>query len=272
MSFDLADPFVLSLLALTAVVVGCWLLSVITGNYSQVDRMWSIAPPIYVGVFAGAAEFGDLRLNLMLGLTVAWGARLTWNFARKGGYTRGHEDYRWPVLRNKLPGPLFQIFNVLFIAGYQNALLWMLALPAGRAWQARGTPLGVMDAVAAVLFGLFLVGETVADQQQWVFQTDKWARKGRGELVQQEFLTSGLFRYSRHPNFFCEQAVWWAFYGFAVAATGRWLDATIIGAVLLTLLFQGSTPFTERITLGKYPEYADYQRRTSRLLPLPPRG
>ena len=84
-------------------------------------------------------------------------------------------------------------------------------------------------------------------------------------------MPSGLFRYSRHPNFFCEQGMWWSFYLFGVAATGRWLDWSIAGAVLLTLLFQGSTAITEQITLGKYPAYADYRRRTSRLLPRPPR-
>ena len=59
---------------------------------------------------------------------------------------------------------------------------------------------------------------------------------------------------------------------FAVAATGRWLDVSVIGAAVLTALFQGSTAFTEELTLAKYPGYADYQRRTSRLVPMPPRG
>ena len=268
---DLADPLHASLLAFAAIVLGCWLVSVVTGNCSQTDRLWSVTPPVFVGIFAGYAGFGDARLNLMFALTAAWGARLTFNFARKGGYTRGHEDYRWPILREKLPGPVFQLFNIVFIAVYQNVLLWLLALPAWRAWQARGSDLTWVDALAAGLFVLLLIGESVADQQQWVFQTAKWARKNRGEAVEHEFLTTGLFRYSRHPNFFCEQALWWAFYGFAVAATGQWLDATIVGTVLLTLLFQGSTPFTESITLKKYPEYAEYQKTTSRLLPLPPR-
>ena len=115
------------------------------------------------------------------------------------------------------------------------------------------------------------MGESIADRQQWNFQTAKYAAKDRGETVDKEFLTTGLFRFSRHPNFFCEQALWWSFYGFAIAATGQWFHPTIAGAVLLTLLFQGSTWFTERLTLAKYPEYAAYQRTTSRLLPLPPR-
>ena len=267
----LSDPLLLGVLTCGGFASGCWLVSVLTGNYSQSDRLWSITPAVYVALFAAAADFADPRLNLMLLLTVAWGARLTWNFARKGGYRAGHEDYRWPVLRKKMSPALFQIFNVVFIALYQNALLLLLALPAWSAWQMRGTPLGLADGAAGGLFALFLVGESVADQQQWKFQNAKHAAKRRGESVDGEFLTTGLFRFSRHPNFFCEQALWWSFYGFAMAATGRWFNETIAGAVLLTVLFQGSTAFTEKLTLSKYPEYAAYQRTTSRLLPLPPR-
>ena len=82
-------------------------------------------------------------------------------------------------------------------------------------------------------------------------------------------MTTGLFRVSRHPNFFFEQAQWWAFYAIGATAAvasglGLWggaLNWTIVGAALLTLLFIGSTIFTESITASKYPAYAEYQRR-----------
>jgi steroid 5-alpha reductase family enzyme len=242
----------------------CWLLSVLTKNYSWVDRAWSLLPQVYVAMFAAARDFVDPRLNTMLVLTCLWGARLTFNFARKGGYRWSGEDYRWPILRARL-GPVgFQLFNATFIAPYQNLILLLIALPAWTAYQ-HPRPLGALDVLAALAFVAFLVGETVADEQQWRFHQ----KKARGEAS--GFLSDGLFRYSRHPNFFCEQAMWWCVYAFAVAASGAWLSVTIVGAVLLTLLFKGSTAFTERISLGKYPAYNDYQRTTSRLLPLPPR-
>ena len=250
----------------------CWVTSVVTGNCSQVDRLWSLAPPLYVGWFAGCAGFRDLRLDVMAGLTALWGARLTYNFARKGGYRAGSEDYRWPVLRKRLGPVRFQIFNATFIASYQNLLLFLIALPAWVAFERRATPFGALDVVATAGFLFFLDGATIADQQQWRFQADKQARKSRGERVGDEFLTRGLFAWSRHPNFFCEQAMWWTLYLFSVAAGAGWLNPTIAGAGLLTLLFQGSTTFTERLSREKYPSYADYQRTTSRLLPLPPRG
>ena len=85
------------------------------------------------------------------------------------------------------------------------------------------------------------------------------------------FLTTGLWRFSRHPNFFFEQAQWWALFLFGAIAAGSLLQWTVLGAVLLTILFIGSTRFTEEITRSKYPEYADYQATTSPIIPWPPR-
>jgi steroid 5-alpha reductase family enzyme len=257
-------------MACAAIIGLCWLLSVLTREYSWVDRLWSLLPPCYVAFFAYQGGF-DARLVLMTVCAGAWGARLTWNFARKGGYAPGGEDYRWAVLKQRMSPALFQVFNLVFIAGFQNALLLAIALPAWAASTRSGTPLGPLDACAALLFTGFLVLETLADEEQWRFQTEKKARRERGEGTAEEFATRGLFRYSRHPNFFAEQAMWWSFYLFSVASGAGWLNATIGGAVVLTLLFQGSTNFTEELTLAKYPRYADYQRRTSRLVPLPPR-
>ena len=218
-------PPIDSLLELAALACGvaalvCWVLFLVTDDCSWVDRIWSILPPLYVAGFAIAGGF-DARLALMTGCAAAWGARLTWNFARKGGYRRGGEDYRWAALRARMSPALFQAFNLLFVAGVQNAILLAIALPAWAARVRGGRPLGVLDACATLLFVAFLVMETIADQEQWRFQLDKKARRARGEAIDEEFFTRGLFRFSRHPTFFAEQAMWWSFYLFAVAATGR---------------------------------------------------
>ena len=236
-----------------------------------------MVPVAYVWIFAGAAlaEGKDAaRLVIMAALVTAWGARLTFNFARKGGYS-GMEDYRWAILRGRMKPWQFQLFNLFFIVLYQNALLVLITLPAQIAWQYDG-PLGVWDAVFAILFLVLLLGETVADQQQWNFHRAK-ARAG-GQLGD-GFVTTGLFRVSRHPNFFFEQSQWWAFYAIGATAAvsaglGFWggaINWTIVGAILLTVLFIGSTIFTEAISAGKYPAYREYQKTTSMLVPLPPR-
>jgi steroid 5-alpha reductase family enzyme len=267
----LPSPLYTAVLACAAFAVLCWVISLITGNCSQVDRFWSIAPPLYVAWFAAQTGFRDARLDVMLVLTALWGVRLTYNFGRKGGYRPGSEDYRWPVLRKRMGPALFQVFNATFIASYQNLILLLLALPAWAAYEHRGAPLTILDGVATVGFVVLLAGETVADEQQWAFQQDKKARRERGEQGGAEFVTDGLFRWSRHPNFFCEQGMWWMVYLFSIAAGAPWANVTIVGPVLLVLLFQGSTAFTERLSVAKYPSYREYQRTTSRLLPLPPR-
>ncbi len=256
-----------------ASMVVTWVLSVFTKEYSWVDRWWSVAPAVYAGYVAWYEGFGDTRLNLMAFLVVLWAARLTFNFARKGGYAPGGEDYRWAVLQERL-GPVgFQLLNVTFISPYQCALIWAFTAPVHTAWLHRGTPLGALDYAAAAVFLLLWVGETVADEQMWAFQQDKKRRLESGEEVTQGFFREGLYRFSRHPNYFCEMGQWWVLYVFAVAASGgEWLHWTLTGVVALTLLFDGSVRFGEWISASKYPDYADYQRKVSRLIPWWPRA
>ncbi len=253
-----------------AVAASAWLLSLIFREYSWVDRLWSIMPPIYVATFAARAGWADVRLDLMTALTAAWGVRLTFNYARKGGYAPGGQDYRWAILEARMSRLQWQLFDALFISAYQNLLLLLIALPAWTAYQHR-TPLGALDYAAATLFALFLAGEFVADEQQWTFHVAKKARKAAGTEEPKGFLDTKLWSWSRHPNFFCELAQWWMVYVFAVAASGRALHVTLAGPVLLTLLFHGSARFTESITASKYPLYAGYQKRVSRIIPMPPK-
>lgn len=249
-----------------------WVLSLVTREYSWTDRLWSITPVVYVGYFALQTEPLSPRLLTMAILVALWGGRLTFNFARKGGYAKGGEDYRWAVLRGKMSPFAFQLFNLGFIAGYQHVLLLLISLPAWVAMKHASTPMGTLDHVAAVGFVLLLVGETVADEQQWRFHVAKRERIAKGGPATPRFLTTGLWSLSRHPNFFCEQAQWWMLYLFGVAACGQWINPSLVGPVLLTLLFLGSTSFTESITLAKYPEYALYQHTTSRQWPWFPRS
>jgi steroid 5-alpha reductase family enzyme len=215
------------------------------------------------------------RLIVMAALVTAWGARLTFNFGRKGGYT-GTEDYRWAILRGRMRPWQFQVFNLLFIVGFQMTLLVLITLPA-RIALTNPAPLTACDALFSVLFLALLAGETVADQQQWEFHRRK---KEAGGTLSPGFLTTGLFRYSRHPNFFFEQAQWWVFYAIGATAAvasgagflGGALNWTIVGPALLTGLFIGSTIFTESISASRYPEYAQYRRTTSMIVPLPPRA
>ena len=256
----------LGLIVTIAAVAGAfaWIASLLTRDTSWIDRLWSILPETYVWVVATSDHLRDARLDVLAVLTTLWGLRLTFNFARKGGY-RGVEDYRWAELRTTMSPALFQVVNLVFIVTTQSALLVAIALPALVA-RDHPHPWRPLDTVLAALFLAALVGETVADEQQWRFHQ----RKHRGE-TERPFLTEGLFRYARHPNYFFELAQWWLVYVMGAAGAGVAGWWALVGPVALTALFVGSTRFTESISASKYPDYATYRRTTSPIVPWRPR-
>ena len=262
---------------LLAAWVSCFALGELTGNVSQVDKVWSLLPIIYAWIVAVHGGF-SARLLLMALLVTAWGIRLTYNFSRHGAYQlrfwTGHEDYRWQVLRQKLdfqPGWKWTLFNLGFISGYQNVLIMLMTLPTIVALQYAETPLGWLDFLAAGLMVLMLVIETVADQQQWRYQSAKKALIEAGQELTGDyargFMNTGLWAWSRHPNYLAEQGTWIAFYGFSVAASGQWINWSISGSILLVILFRGSSNFSEEISAGKYPAYVQYQKTVPRFIP-----
>ena len=253
----------------------CFLVSSFTGNYSQVDKLWSIMPVIYAWNISIESGF-ETRLVLMAVMVTLWGIRLTYNFNRRDGYSvriwDGREDYRWSILRSRgefRPRWKWVLFNLLFISLFQMGLILLMTLPALKS--IKGRPLFWADYLLAGLFLLFVVLETIADQQQWEYHKKKNILAGKGmELprrFQKGFVDTGLWKYVRHPNYAAEQTIWIVFYFFSVAATGRWFNWSIMGAILLILLFWGSSNFSESISSGKYPEYAEYKRRVPRFVP-----
>jgi len=265
------NPLFVTLWIAVGVAAVTWITSLITGEYSWVDRIWSIVPLGYVWVIAAGSGFANARLIMMAILVSLWGMRLTFNFARKGGYARGGEDYRWAYLRKGMPRPVFEVFNLVFIVVFQNGLLLLISLPAYVAFK-NPTGLSWLDAVLALCFLGALVGETIADQQQWNFQQWKKAEVAAGRVPGLRFVQTGLFRFARHPNFFFEQVQWWLFFLMGCVAAGSVWQWTVVGPVLLTGLFIGSTRFTEQISRERYPEYAEYQGRVSALIPWFQRG
>ncbi len=258
------------------VVALCFIVSEITRNYSQVDKLWSLLPPAYAWITV--ASFPTARTVIMAVLVTLWGLRLSYNFHRKGGYNivpwRGEEDYRWKILRDSsaLKGRLrFGLFNLLFISLYQNIIILLFTTPILLAALHSASPLAVTDIVAAVLMLTFLITETVADNQQFRFQTVKRSlssdAEGFSESLRKGFLTEGLWKYVRHPNFASEQAIWISFYLFGVAASGNWINFTLLGPVLLVILFIGSSIMTEKISSSKYPEYSTYQKEVPKFIP-----
>jgi len=276
------NPFTGEVLQILLYIMGfsalyCFVVGELTLNNSQVDKLWSILPIIYVWIVAYYGDFAP-RLILMALLVTFWGVRLTANFALKGAYQwrfwTGEEDYRWQVLRSKdefKPRWKWMFFNLLFISLYQNFLILLFTLPSLIALQFVDASLGWLDVVAAVLVFGFIVFEMIADIQHWRFQSKKWSliRSGQElpEPYNKGFLDKGLWSWSRHPNYFAEQAIWASFYIFSISAGAPVFNWTITGAILLIVLFQGSSAFGEEISVGKYPAYQEYQKQVSKFIP-----
>lgn len=256
----------------------CFVVGEITGNNSQMDKLWSILPAIYTWTVAAMGGMAP-RLVLMAVLATIWGARLTFNFARKGAYSwkfwSGEEDYRWGWLRRQKVFSnrvVWAVFDLLFISIYQNLLVLLTVMPAVAAYGS-DAPLGWLDVLAAVLTFGFIVLETVADEQQWKFQTAKWEMINSGRKLEElphpyniGFNTTGLWGISRHPNYLGEQGIWASFYIFSIAAGAGIINWTIAGAVLLILLFLGSSTLGEYISSSKYPEYKNYRKSVRRYI------
>ncbi|KAI9837976.1 MAG: hypothetical protein M1819_006130 [Sarea resinae] len=275
------NPFV-SALALSLLLAPLFLVvSEINRNYSQVDRLWSLLPTLYNAHYVTWAHMAGLptnRLDNLIAFSTIWSLRLTFNYWRKGGYSIGSEDYRWAIVKQKVPAAVFFIFNVVFISLIQSLLLMAITAPTYimvLASRLTGDGFTTADLVFSRGLILLVIAELFADQQQWSFQQAKKQYQATAKVpvgyeqadLDRGFVVTGLWSFSRHPNFAAEQAIWALVYQWAVYTTDTYFNWTIVGAFSYLLLFQGSTWLTELISAQKYPEYTEYQQRVPKFLP-----
>ena len=261
----------------------CFIVGEITRNNSQMDKLWSILPIAYVWVIAIRGQM-KLVLVIIAILVTLWGIRLTFNFARKGAYSlkfwEGEEDYRWVKLREKkmLKSKFsWALFDLFFISIYQNALVLLMTLPT-LAIMDDCTSLSLIYLIPIVLASLFLILEIIADEQQWIFHKEKKELLSSGKSLEElpspynlGFNTTGLWNRFRHPNYLGEQGFWVSIYLFVLGTSVTHLmffNWSIVGAMLIVLLFLGSSSFGESVSSSKYPKYQDYQNKVFKYLPL----
>lgn len=241
------------------------------------------------------SEEWNSRLALMAIVATCWGARLTYNFSRRGGYTwplwLGEEDYRWEHVRQGavsewlMPSKhpfVYQLFNLTFICLYQHFLLLAIALPVHVAYVAKDKNATLIDHAIGWGFIALLFLEGMADQEQLVYQTEKYRRRALGKnhvtgIYADGFVRHGLWWICRHPNYACEQAMWITFHFFAISVRVQelpaqgWIeiifDWTIVGSILLVGLFFFSARLSEGISAEKYPKYKFYQQSTWMFFP-----
>jgi steroid 5-alpha reductase family enzyme len=230
-------------------------------NSSVYDPYWSVAPlPLALWWLAEVGAAGEAgRQALVIGALGLWGARLTWNFLR-GWAGLGHEDWRYVEIRKKTGGA-YWIVSFLGIHLMPTLLVFGGSVSAYVAIAGRGRPLGWLDAVAAVVtFGAIAI-EATADAQLRRFVL------ARTDLS--KTLETGLWRWSRHPNYFGEIMLWWGLWLFAMAAApGAWW--TVAGPLAITGLFAGvSVPLMDTRMVERRPGFAERIRRTRAIVPWP---
>jgi steroid 5-alpha reductase family enzyme len=250
--------YIYALLALLAFAAVTWLLSVFKRDVSIVDSIWSLLILTAASVYLWHNEAVGFREILILLLVLIWALRLsiylTW---RNWGQP---EDYRYQQIRAKY-SPHFAFKSLLIIFVFQALLAWLISLPLVITLSDSAS-FSFVD-VAAIL--LWLVGmsfETVADFQLHRFKVVP-ANKGK-------VLDTGLWRYSRHPNYFGEFCIWWGFYLFAVSTGGWWTIISPLMMSFLLLRFSG-VALLEKDIHERRPAYRAYITRTNAFLPGKPR-
>jgi len=246
----------LALLGVAAVLT--WLASVPLRNVSIVDLTGIVLIALAAWAYALAAPQTGPREVLVLALVSLWMLRLS-------GYinwrNRGHgEDRRYQAIRARNQ-PHFAFKSLYLVFGLQAVLAWIIAWPLMAAL-AGPEPLGWLDALGLALWMAGFAFEAMADQQLARFKADP-ANAG-------QVMDRGLWRYSRHPNYFGECCLWWGLWLIALAAGGAW---TLISPLLMTLLLLkvSGVALLEQDIGERRPAYRDYIARTSAFLPWPPR-
>jgi steroid 5-alpha reductase family enzyme len=138
-----------------------YILSIITTEYSWIDRVWSLLPILFQGhilFYQSACDMLPITVRqwIMIGLTTLWGLRLTYNFWRKGGYKKGGEDYRWAYIRKNYPRVLVELLNFIFTAYYQVFLIYWFSAPIKYAY--KGQDLTLTDFACIALWLLVWLG------------------------------------------------------------------------------------------------------------------
>ena len=260
-------------LALAAAVAGgamllLWLVSLARRDASIVDIFWGpgfvlIAWAVYAWTAAhDLPAGGEARRLLLASLVTVWGLRLG-GYLAKRNLGKG-EDYRYVEMR-RAAGERFWIVSLFKVFLLQAALMWIVSLPV-QAGQLPSTPdgIGPLAVAGAAVWAAGLFFEAVGDWQLARFKADP-ANKGK-------VMDRGLWRYTRHPNYFGDFMVWWGIYLVALEGHGAWWS--FVGPLLMSfLLLQGSGVALLEKTIGsRRPGYEDYVRRTSAFFPWPPRG
>jgi steroid 5-alpha reductase family enzyme len=258
---ELRELLVANAAGVAALMVATWLVSLWRRDASIVDVVWGLG---FAALAVASALLGagvPARRWLVACLAVLWGLRLAaYLFWRNRGKP---EDYRYQAMRRHW-GARFPLVSLVTVFGLQGALMYAISLPLQVACAAHApAELGWLDAAGALAWVAGMAFETVGDAQLTRFRADP-ANAGR-------VLDTGLWRYTRHPNYFGDCLLWWGL--FAIAASTPGGVYTVVSPILMTILLRRVSGVTllERSLARRKPGWADYAARTNAFLPGPPR-
>jgi steroid 5-alpha reductase family enzyme len=247
-------------IAIAILMVVTWVVSLALRNASIVDVVWGLGFVLVAWVVRLQGDTNTGRQWLLVAMVSIWGLRLgAYLFWRNHGQP---EDYRYRAMRKRY-GDRFPVISLVTVFALQGALMWTVSLPVqlGQVRSARDP--GVLAAIGVVVWLVGIAFEAVGDVQLARF---KAVGSNAGKVMDR-----GLWRYTRHPNYFGDACVWW---GIAIVAAESGLGAWgLIGAVVMTVLLVrvSGVALLERSLHKRKPEYAAYAARTSAFVPRRPK-
>jgi steroid 5-alpha reductase family enzyme len=243
---------------IAAAVFLAWLASIRRRDVSMVDSLWPLLFLAAAAAYALAAHRLRPRAILVLALVAIWALRLCLYITRRNW--GGGEDRRYQAIRARNQ-PHFALKSLYLVFALQAVLAWVISLPLLPAILSE-SPLGILDIAGAALWLVGFGFEAGGDWQLARFKADP--------VNAARVMDRGLWRYTRHPNYFGDFTLWWGFYVIALAARGWW---SIVGPLVMTVLLLRVSGVTllERDIGDRRPEYKEYVRRTHAFFPGLPR-
>ena len=234
-----------------------WLIATARRNVGLVDIFWSIFFLGGAAVYAGTSPSLEVRALLVLALVAAWSLRLCAYLAVRNW--NAPEDHRYQAIRRR-NDPGFAWKSLYLVFGLQALLAWMISAPLA-ASIISPDPVGALEVLAAALALFGIVFEALADWQLACFKSEP---ASAGQVMDR-----GLWRYTRHPNYFGEFCVWWGLYGIALGAGAWW---TVFSPLLMSVLLLkiSGVALLEKDIGERRPAYRDYAERTNAFFPGPP--
>jgi len=257
----MTDLVLTTVLVLSGCLVSLWLLSLALKDSSVIDYFWGFGFIIIVLLGFGLGSGFIDRRSLITLLVVIWGVRLSTYLLRRN-LGKG-EDYRYQAFR-AAAGANYWWTSFFKVFALQGLIMVAIATPL---WAALTSPnpatLTVLDLAGVVLWCIGMIFETIGDAQLAAFRRDP-ANKGK-------VLRTGLWRYTRHPNYFGEAVLWWGYGLIGLAAAGGWWTIYAPAVMTLLLIKVSGVSLLEQSLIHRKPGYAEYVRSTNAFVPWRPR-